>query len=76
MKYYYHALAAVLVGGCVLNPTSAAVGLLFVLCAKVAEIYFTPKADEEFKELRAEVHKLKVKSEQESLGKAFGRGNV
>lgn len=80
MKYYYHALAAILVAGCVLNPIASAVGLLFILAAKISDIYLTPKPNDkdetEFIELKAEVQKLKTKSDQENLGKAFMRGNV
>lgn len=80
MKYYYHVLAAVLTGGCILNPMASAFGLLFILAAKISEIYLTPKPNDkdetEFIELKNEFQKLKAKSDQESLGKAFARGNV
>lgn len=80
IKYYYHLLAAILVGACAINPISACIGLSFILAAKLAETYFTATITDqdrtEIESLKIEVNKMKVKVEQENLGKAFARGNV
>lgn len=88
MRYYYYSLAAGLAAGCILYPTSVSlsVALFSTLVAHVAELYLVhraPKIDAqtqgfhaEFQEIKNEVLKLKAKAEQESLGKAFTRGNV
>ena len=81
---FYQLLSALLAGGCLIHPASSAVGLLVVCSAQLAERFFTRNVTDddrleikslggEIQLLKSEMHKLKLKSDQESLSKAFTR---
>lgn len=73
---FQKSLIFILVCGCLFEPACAALGLLFVLAAQIAERYFTRNVSDKDRQaiqaLKTDVEKLTVTQQKEGLAKAFG----
>ena len=84
LPHFFEILLAGLVCGCLFSPFASAIAIMFICSARLAEKYFTRNiADADRAELqslkidlqtaKSEFSKIKLKVEQDSLAKAFGR---